>query len=450
MTAVAGETPGYVGRRRGRSGLLMSFVDAGAVVAGAARLWWRHWPVLFGIYLLGQAASAWLVHLAVITARWNGTAGYLVYLLSPVVFMISLALMLLAVRRSLPRLATTGRATARDLVGHLTSVLVPFLAIYTSLGMARDESTNYYYKVFEDEVLANPASITDPGSVDIMRHLPFTVRSTLVAAVLIVFVLRWLLPKWQLFRGWILFSLVMGYLELLWLSQLSQEWGPDNAWLHERVAAKWLADAWAGAANGLGPLRDVVLWVGDQLGKADVVLIAPLAWLLLGAVVYRREVNVSLEVDDNKPPPLWLDELPRPMRWLGTGIHLDLRNRFGPLVNGVRIMGRIGLVTTLFFCLLFTAAMALSQVAWEVERLIIGPNDVGTRWMPLSYPLSTINSAISTVAVICLIAAAIDRILLIGNRGIVAEPGAPADPGPVAAASAPVPAPTQSGAVSHR
>ena len=74
MTAVAGDAAGYVGRRRGRSGVVMSFVDAAAVVGSAARLWWRHWPALFAVYLVGSSASAWLLHLGVVVARRSGTA----------------------------------------------------------------------------------------------------------------------------------------------------------------------------------------------------------------------------------------------------------------------------------------------------------------------------------------------------------------------------------------
>ncbi|GAA1736987.1 hypothetical protein GCM10009681_04460 [Luedemannella helvata] len=437
----AGETAGYVGRRRGRSGVGMSFVDGIAVIGGAARLWWRHWPALIAVYLAGAAASAWLIRLAVVVSRTSGTAGLLVFFLAPLATMTSLAVMLLLVRPSLPRLRDGGRGSAGDLVRHLAALLVPFLAIYASLGMLRDDGSAYSYALFEDEVLKSSAP---PDAWDMSDRFPFTTRLAIVVAILIVVFLRWGLPRWDRLRSWVLFGLVMGYVELLWMSQLARYVSPENEWLRERQMFAWLEAGWERLAGASGPAGGLVTWVGEQLGRADVVLVAPLSLLLLGAVVYRREIQLSLEVDEDKPPPVWLGELPGPMRWLGTGIYADLRNRFGALVNGVRIMSRVGFVPTLFFCLLFTAALAVGNVAWELERLIIGPQDLASRWTPLSLPLSALNEAAGMVTVTCVLAASIDRILLVGRRGVGAEPA-----GPAPVASAPVPQVVQSGAVSH-
>lgn len=417
----------------------MSVVDGLAVVGGAARLWWRHWPALFAVCLLGAATSAWLIRLAVVVSRANGTAGLLVFLLAPLATMTSLVVMLLLVRPSLPRLRDGGRGSAADLLRHMTSLLVPFLVVYASLGMLADDGRTYMYALYEDEVLANGAVFAGPDAIDMNSRFPFTVRLTVVVAILVVLVVRWVVPRWDRLRNWVLFGLVMGYVELLWLSQLARHVSPRNEWWRERQLVAWLESARARAAQAAGPGEDVVTWVGDQLAKADVVLLTPLTLLLLGAVVYRREIQVSLDVDEDKPPPRWLGELPRPMRWLGTGIHVDLRNRFGALVNGVRMMRRVGFIPTLFCCLLFTAALAVGDLAWELERLLIGPQDLHSRWSPLSLPLTTINEAIGLVAVTCVVAASIDRILLVGGRGSVAQPPAP----PAAAvASAPVAQPS--------
>jgi hypothetical protein len=423
----AGDTAGYVGRRRGRSSFAMSFVDAAAVVGGAGRLLWRHWPALFALYFVGAAARAWLIKLGVTVAQHNGTAGYLIFLLAPIAFMTCLALMLMVVQPSLSRLNTRTRVTSGDLLRHVTSLLVPFLAVYASLGLAREDTRAYFYGLFEDSL--SKIDISGDGTYDITRTFPFQAKATLLAAILIVFAIRWLLPKWDRARGWVVFGLIMGYVEVLWLSELARYISPDSGWVQDRNLAHWVEDAWQRVGDTLGPLRGVFLWIGEQLGNADVVLLAPLGWLLLGAVVYRREIQMSLDADEDKPPPRWLGELPGPMRWLGTGITTDLRGRFGPLANGLRLMARIGWVPTLLFCLLFTAGLAAGNVAWELERLIVGPQDYNSRWWPLSYPLSQIHKAVGLIVVTVLLAAAVDRILLASHRAVAEAAPAP-EPGP--------------------
>lgn len=423
----AGDTAGYVGRRRGRSSFAMSFVDAAAVVGGAARLLWRHWPALFALYFAGAAARDWLIKLGIVVARHNGTAGYLIFLLAPIAFMSCLALMLMVVQPSLSRLNTRARVTASDLLRHVTSLLVPFLAVYVSLGLAKEDSSDYFYGLFLDSL--SKIDVDNPNAFHITDTFPFQTKATLLAAVLIVFVLRWLLPKWDRARGWVVFGLIMGYVEVLWLSQLAGYVSPDTGWVRDRNLAHWVANAWQQVADALGPLRGVFQWIGEQLGNADVVLLAPLGWLLLGAVVYRREIQMSLEADEDKPPPRWLNELPGPMRWLGTGINTDLRGRFGPLANGVRLMARIGWVPTLLFCLLFTGGLAVGNLAWELERLIVGPQEYVATWWPLSYPLGEIHKAVGLVVVTVLLAATVDRILLASHRTVAQDTPEPAPVG---------------------
>ena len=434
--------PPAAATRRPWDGPVKSIVEAGSLLATAARLWWRHWPVLFALCLFGIAAKQWLLQAGVWVSEFDATLGLLVFLTGPLMMLVCLVLMLTVARRASPA-DLTKRATMADHLRQLTSLLIPFLGVYAALGMLRDDFSEYYYQVFVAEVLANPDVFIAPERVDITNRLPFAGRTALISALVILVVLRWLVPRWQHSRAWLIIAVISAYLELLWVGGLARQVGLGGAWLEDRQVFAWLKAAWAWLADAAGPAHDVVTWIGEQLSNAESVLLAPVAWLLLGLVISRRASSVSLDDSSDAPPPSWLARLPGPVRWLADGIRKDLRTRFGPLVNGIRLIVRVGLIPMALLCVLVPAMLAGYRWLWEVERLIIGPRDLWTRWAPLSYWLSPFNNAVAIVAVTCVVAAMVERI---GRRGIELSPTTSSSeptPAPSPSEATPAPSPTE-------
>ncbi|MBX6750751.1 MAG: hypothetical protein IRY85_13950 [Micromonosporaceae bacterium] len=388
---------------------MKSIVEAGALLATAARLWWRHWPVLFALCLFGIAAKHWLLQAGVWVSDFDATLGLVVFLTGPLVLMACLVLMLTVARGSSPT-GNTGRATLADHLRQITSLLIPFLGVYAALGLLRSDFSRYYYEVFVAEVLANPDVFTNPGSVDVTSRLPLYGRMSLIAGLAVVVALRWLVPRWQDGRAWLVIAVVSAYLEMLWVGGLARQVGLGGDWLEDRQVFVWLSTFWMKLANAAGPAHGVVTWVGAQLANAETVLLAPVAWLLLGLVIARRAVDPSLDGSADAPPPNWLATMPRPVQWLADGVRADLRTRFGPLANGVRLIVRVGLIPMALLCVLVPGLLAGSRWLWEIERLVIGPQDLWTRWAPLSYWLSPLNDAVAIVAVTCLVAAMVERV----------------------------------------
>jgi hypothetical protein len=96
---------------------------------------------------------------------------------------------------------------------------------------------------------------------------------------------------------------------------------------------------------------------------------------------------------------------------------------------------RAGAVPMLLFCLAFVATRRLADWLWQLERLLIGPQDFNGVWFPLAGPLSTVNEAIGTAVLVCLLAVAVDRALHHSEPAA----GAPEQADPLAAAALPVP-----------
>ncbi|MEQ4303087.1 hypothetical protein ABNF97_17115 [Plantactinospora sp. B6F1] len=434
---------------RRRRTLSAALPEALAVLGNSLRLLVRHWPVLFALYFAGAAARELVVLGAVQVSRINGVLGLLVAVLGPIATLTALVLMLRILRPSLPwlsavptepaapvrtqRAAPVGSQPAEDgtvrpphrrsLLDHLGSALVPFLAVYASWGYLQEDLTDYLYRVFVDTYLADAAIFTDPGRVaeNADRRIPLGLTGTIMAVVAVAVVLRWLLGRWQerSRMGWL--GIPGAYVEIIWISvvaaTIAQAQDPLLQWLRERRVVVWLLDSWHALVDQLGPLSEPVRAAGAFLvgaaGSVQVAIVVPLAWLTVGAVVYGHQLT--------PPPPTETDlaeraarrwrALPRPLRAIGTNLGADLRERFTPMVHGVRLMVRAGLAPMLLFCLAFLLAQTAREWLWEAERLIIGGQDLQSVWIPLSGQLGLLNDAVGTVLLACLLGAAVDRVL---------------------------------------
>jgi hypothetical protein len=158
------------------------------------------------------------------------------------------------------------------------------------------------------------------------------------------------------------------------------------------------------------------------------------AWLAVGAVVYGHEIRPPAPPSHDLlglAAKRWL-RLPALIRRIGAEIGADLRERFGPLWFGLRLLLRAGLRPMLLFCLTFMLAHASTIWLFEIERWLVGPQDLGRVWMPLSVPLSVFNEGVSMVLLVVLLAAAVDRVLR-SQDGVVPVPAAVPAPMPVPA-----------------
>jgi hypothetical protein len=160
------------------------------------------------------------------------------------------------------------------------------------------------------------------------------------------------------------------------------------------------------------------------------------AWLTVGAVVYGHRLAESPTAKDLFDRSAERrSRVPAPLRWLLSRLSAELRLRFTPLVDGLRLLFRSGLAAMLLFCLVYLVLSPVNSTdrgllggaggwMWELERLVIGPQELNAVWLPASYMLSSLNGAVETVLLICLLGAAVDRVLRTQrhDRGLVVEP----------------------------
>lgn len=427
-----------------RARLLAWLRDLGSVVATGARLWVRAWPVLLVIALLavaGRYAAGWA---AVNVATFNNTLGWAVLVLAPLSMVAGIVAMLHVLRRDLPALADLGRTTAPDdptsghergLVDVLASVFVPFLALYASYGLLAEDRARFFntaaYRAFREQISF------DGERVD-TSFAELATGWGLVAVVVVAVVLRWALGRWEGRSHRRTLAFVGAYVEAFWLLAIAafatQLLDGVWQWVESRRAVAIVLDAWLRLLEALGPVAGpvdtVVDLVAGILGNLDDLVVIPLAWLTVGAVVYGHKIAEPAR-RKRVGPAAW-QRVPKPVRrWTteaAAPVVGDVRGRFTALADGLRRLAVAGLAPMLVFALAFLAATRVEEGVLLLARVIAGPQELDT-WLAFAPMVTAVATALGLTLTIALLAAGVDRILA-GQAAVAAAEAAQAATGP--------------------
>jgi len=407
-----------------RAGLRDWLRDLGAVVLSGVRLWVRRWPVLLLIALLavaGRYAAGWG---AVNASSVNNTLGWMVLVLAPLSMVAGIVAMLHVLRRDLPLLAQIGRTTGppdatsgheRGLVDVLASVFVPFLALYASYGFLAEDQMRFINTATYRELVEK---FHVPRDLDV-KALTQDWRLDL-AAVVIAVILRWLLGRWEGRSHRRALGFAGAYVEAFWLlivasyatGLLDFVW----RWIEGRRAVAIVLDWWLRLLDAIGPfaapLDRVVDTVAGVLGNLDDLVVIPLAWLTVGAVVYGHKL-AALPKRRTLAPAAWR-RVPAPVRRWTTEATApvvgDVRGRFTALVDGLRRLAVAGLGPMLVFALAFVLATRAEEGIQLLARAVSGPQDRDT-WLAFAPAVSALATAVALTITMALLAAGVERIL---------------------------------------
>jgi hypothetical protein len=400
-----------------------------AVVFSGIRLWARHWPVLLTLALLGGAARMAAIWGATVASDANNTAGVLILMFAPLSSVTAIVLMLYVLRHSLPHIAsatdgeaptqgTTGRE--RRLLDVLASVLVPFLAVYASYGLLREDTDRFINAAVADEFLNNAEIFYDPGNAIDTDRFVFATGWLAVAIVAGAVVLRWGLARLEGARGWLWLGFAGAYVEVLWLTTLAAHFSvyKDRVWdwIEGRKGIDIFVGWWLDLLDRLGPLARPVDtatdWLFGVLGDFDAIVVIPVSWLAVGAVVYGHRLVPPPE--PKRREPRILAAVPKPVRRVGGEVLGDLRERFSALTGGIRQLAIAGLAPMLIFGLAFLASARLEDLLELAARYLVGPQELDT-WLAFAPHVATVTRAIGFTVTMCLLAAAVDRVLARGG-----------------------------------
>jgi hypothetical protein len=412
-----------------------------AVVLAGARLWLRHWPVLLSIALLGAAGRMGAIWGATLISNHNNTLGVLVLVLAPLASVTAIVMMLYSLRDSLPHIASAeaaddadadgpGAPRRRRLLDMLASVLVPFLAVYASYGLLKEDTDRYVNAAVADEFLNNADLLYHPSQAIDTSRFVFATGWMAVAIVAGALIFRFALDKLERFQGRTGIGLVGAYVEVLWLTTLAAHFTlyKDRVWdwAESRRGIEMFAGWWLDLLSRLGPLANpvdyVTNWLFGLLGNFDAIVVVPVSWLTVGAVVYGHSLATQSKTtspDDEASAAAQrrrdvLARVPRPIRRWSSEVTADLRGRFAGLASGLRQLAIAGLAPMLIFGLAFLASARLEDGLDLLARALMGPQPLDT-WLAFSPHVVTLTRSIGLTVTICLLAAAVDRVLAAGQ-----------------------------------
>lgn len=449
---VSSETPAQAAPARAGVGetVRSAVVDLFAVLLRAVQLLARHWPVLLAILFAGEAGRYAALWAAIELSDIHGTLGVLVLVLGPLAAVSALIAALYALRHSLPSLRAasdggsggtasgdgdrgsvggpTGKGGGPGVLNVLASVMVPFLAIYASYGFLSEDVFRFVNAAVTDELFSVDA-LLGTEEIDVDRTALATGWVAMVV-VLVALVLRYglgVLGRRRRIPG---LPWVAAYVEVLWLVTLARMLAAHQEaaieWIQGRSVVRTVLDAWNSLVAAAGPVGEAVdtavRWLFELLSSADALLVIPVAWLTVGAVVYGQQLREPERPAPKRRRPRGqlVGRVPAPVKQVGSQLTGGIANRFGALAAALRRLALAGLGPMLLFALAFVIAHRLEYAVDLAWRELLGPMPLGT-YLAFAPHTGMVSHVIGTVAVVCLLGAAIDRVLGRGVRPAAAD-----------------------------
>ncbi|MCK0112597.1 hypothetical protein MWU75_10640 [Ornithinimicrobium sp. F0845] len=415
------------------NGLGLQLRDELVVLRDAARLLWRHWPVLLVLYLLGMAGREIAIYLAVQGSGVDVWLGAALLPFAPLSLMVAVLLMLDAVGPSLWH-----GPVRQDKLTLLAGALVPFLAVYSAQGYLRADRNRFLNEAMADEY-RNDSYIFDATTIQ-GRTIADVDTTTMIVVILAVLLLRRVLDWTGVTRSNVPARLFAAWLEVAWLtwlaSMLLAEINGIQDWIEQRVFVDWVLDGWAWFLDLIGPLAGPVStvagWVGGLLTDLNALVVLPLAWLTTGAVVYGGTLTSrSLGVTAMSPRLTWSAQqltrvqervalLPQPLQGWLTSVSRAMFGRFTTLMGGLRTLAVGGVVPMVLFCLAFLVSRYAEAATAEIIRWALGPQAADDMVSFDAY-VRIASTSVSLLLQVTLVAAAVDRLLVTARR-LAAEP----------------------------
>lgn len=404
----------------------------GRVFRDAARVFAAHWPHLVGLFLLGWTGRMGFLWLAVEVSDANPTVAVFLLPLAPMSTLVSLVLMLRATAPSLPAFAPlfdslTWRQRLRSDLVVAGQVLLPFLAVYASAGLLRDDVRVFLHDSTADESLNADIVSMDWGRAD------YADGWGLVALIVGALVARKAIALASLAARSVAWAGVAAYIEVLWLMTLATAFASRleevSAWVTSRQAVAevigWYETGRGWLEGVAAPVVDLVDAVGAFLGGLGQIVLVPVAWLAIGAAVYGRQLSGSaLKVETHEEVTARLKRVPNPVRRV---VAQAVEPVTTPVTSTLTAIGKVaaaGVLPMVLFCVVFVVANQVQTGVALLLRAVVGPGEALRQYALTTYALLA-ERGVYFVVVLCLLGAAVNAVVTGQEQAISREPRVP-------------------------
>lgn len=387
----------------------------------AGQLLLAHWPALLTLAFLGAALRSGALWLAVVVSDHVSFLAQIILTLAPLGFLLPVIAMLHLCRDSLPSVreldARPGPEAAsekreRRLVDVAVSMLVPFLAVYVSYGLLKQDQMRFVNEAAFQEF--NQFKLGKPAEYDYADRVGLYSGLTIVVIVAVAWVARWALGRMEHGTKFLGLAFVGALVEVYYTGQGSRYLAGTKAqftdWLENRRATDATVEWYEAVRDRLGwlasPIDHVTGWLFDLLGSVDAVVVVPIAWLTVGAVVLGHKLSPPAAPEH----PDRFARVPPRVKAMGASLFADVRTRWSAFWGGLRLLSTAGLLPMLVFGLVFLVAIRIPLLISQLLREVIGPVRTET-WLAFNPMEAGLGFALSMALTAPLLAAAINWLL---------------------------------------
>jgi hypothetical protein len=255
-------------------------------------LWWRYFPQLAALYLLGWLGRKGAIELAAYVGWHNDVWASLIMPFAGLARLGSYVAMFLVLRSAIPALAALPRRSARS-VDVFANIIVPFFAIYLAWKLFAEDWLDYETAALNYRVGDAMTRALETGESSGLHPDQLPVSGVTWVIIASALVLRYVLGKFkESLPGWVI--AVRVYVDALWVfltvsfaaSQGASFLINPMGWIAERRIVVWLNTTRADLFSFFQPLE--TLWdaamavLRTAFGGATI----PLLWLAVAGIIY--------------------------------------------------------------------------------------------------------------------------------------------------------------------
>lgn len=413
---------------------------AARVFIDGARVLAAHWPELIGLFLAGWAGRMGFLWLAAVTSSLSPTWALFVLPFAPLSTLVAMVMMLRATAPTLPAfrglVETVGaRQRWRDDLTVASQVLIPFLAVYASAGMLKQDALVYVADANADELINAGVSSINYG------RTVYAEGWALVALVLVALAARKVISLLELTKRHVVWAAVAVYIEVLWMLTLANAFANQldelTSWVLSRRAIDGILTWWEAVVTWLRSVSAVMTAAVDAvssfLGHLGSLVIVPVAWLAIGAAVFGASLKATtFKVETHDEVTDRLKSIPRPVRRV---VSQAIEPVTTPVQNTIAAIAKIasaGVLSMVLFCVVFYIAGSLQTVVYALTRHVFGPGP-DLRQYALTPFMQLGGRLVYFVVALSLLAAAVNAIVLSQRGGSADGPSTAADASPTPA-----------------
>ncbi len=397
--------------------LSLLWTDLRILVVDTVKVWWRLFPQIAGIYLLGWLGFQIALKIAAYTEELNVwvtigvfSAGFLTQLI-PIVLILRLVGRELGIREMVPE-EDNAQDDRDNSITHLLAVtLLPFIGIYAAFGQLNDAANELWVNQMvrtgafsSDNVLATLGNIASDQPV------------LLIAVVVGSYIVRRALDLLHEKTGWRVLGIGVALIESFFMMVVVlggvRLFQTVIGWFRDRALVGWFGSALDAVRDLLAKLNlqlpelvdQVVTFYLDEVWPSFwTVFSQPIIWLAVAALVYgshvmsvaelwrkRRPISHRLkgatsfeprsdkrQLRGVKPPSAPVQRALVEFKEAFVG---DIDDKYLPTINSVRLILRAGVIFLGAFIAVYAVHQILNNYAHVLVQSIVGGHDI-TFWV---------------------------------------------------------------------